>query len=645
VHVVLAIALLGAAPDAAFEDGPWVEIRESKGAVRGASPAIAAGRVHLELTVHNRLPVRVTELVFAIRLVTAANAAPIPGWRLEHAFEDTVLEPEETSVLRIDRLLPARRSVPDADDIRYEVELESYRIAPPRLEVVSALFQSPADADQRAGLYAYEHLATLGLPAEVIRAVKTEVRDALSTVSADPDGALALRLAIAVRAAGDLDDGSLVAPLLALPAVIDQPRWASAWSELGDRLAEASEPGDPRLELLPAAGSTIALGIGSRAVQDAIVRLGGRAVPELVRARAIGSSEPARTFATRLLHALGRGSVRAQLAIPDAEVRGRLIEVFGEIGQPEPVTALVELLARRRGVSRTAPMSALVKIGPAAIGPLIDALATTDAEARASVEEAIRGIGAPARPLLLEAARRYGVRVPERADVPTLAHALSTELAAGARARWATELQQGLDRARTGDWDAGIRSLDRVYAAAPELYMASAEPIARAYLARATTLYARGNYDAALEAARTGLTVKKTPELTALARDARLVLSRGYIELDQLERAEEILAPLEAGDDDARGVRARLWVRRAERALDEGDLGRARQSIGRAAALAPVDGEITSLDRRIYVFENLAIVIVLGLLVPGGALGIVVWLWRRAEAARMRRVEAGLDRS
>ncbi len=642
--LALALVALGAP---AGDDAAWVDIEDT----RGTLDSIAVDRVHLELTIVNRLPVRAAGLVLSISLVTAGDAgdeAPIPGWRLDHAFDGVVLEPGERRALRVDRVLPARRSVPDARDIQYRVALDSYRLLPPSLEVCARLLESGSDSDQRAGLYAYERLPERGLPAEVIRAAKTEIARTLARPPPAPDGAAALALVIALSVAGDLEEAALVPLLLALPEAIDGPAWTAAIGELASRLVTGSVPGAPRLELLAGrarTATTSAHEFAERGARDAIVRLEARAVPELVRARALGATPAIKARATRLLHALGRGSIRAQLAIPDADARARLIEVWGQIGSPEPVPALVELLATRRGPGRVGPMAALIQIGAAALGPLVDALGTTDEGARRAVLDVIAAIGEPGRAALLEAAARYGLRPGPREEIARIAERLAEELARGARARWAAELRHGLDRTKSGEWEDGVRALDRVYAAAPDLYMASAEPIARAYLARATVLYARGNYDAALDAARTGLTVKKLPELVALLRDSELVLARGYLELGQLEHADEILQGIDAADPEGHVLRARLHAARAQRAMDAGELGQARRAMEKAKALLPDDGELRALDRRLFVMENLAIVVVLALIVPGVMLGLVVLLWRRRETARLRAVEAGLDSS
>lgn len=639
-------ALAAPLAPAPTDDAPCVDILDT----RGALDSLSVDRVHLELLVVNRLPVPVGGLTFTISLVTAPDGAPIPGWRLDHGFDDVTLEPGEQRALRIDRTLPARRSVPEARDIQYRVALDSYDVLPPSLEVAARLLESPSEADQRSALRAYEHLgerlAEHGLPREARRTALAEIARALARPPPAPDGTAALTLLIALAAAADLDDGALVPLLLALPEAVDTLAWTAALGEVQARLVDGSDPTAPRLELLAGrarTSTTSALDLAERGVRDAIVRLESSAVPELVRARALGPSPAIRARATRLLHALGRGSIRAQLAVPDADARARLIEVWGDIGSPEPVPALVELLATRRGSGRLGPTTALTRIGAAAIGPLVDALSTTDADARAAVLDVIAAIGEPGRAALDEAALRYGLRPLALEPLPALATRLAGELAKSARARWAAELRYGLDRVRSGEWEAGMRALDRVYAAAPDLYMQSAEPIARAYLARAATLYARGNYDAALETARTGLTVNKLPELMALRRDAELVLARGYLDLDQLERADEILTGLGTPDPEADGLRAKSQALRADRSMDAGELGLARRALDKARRLAPHDPALVPRERRLFVMENLAIVVVLALIVPGVGLGVVIALWRRRQAARLRAAEAGID--
>ena len=52
-----------------------------------------------------------------------------------------------------------------------------------------------------------------------------------------------------------------------------------------------------------------------------------------------------------------------------------------------------------------------------------------------------------------------------------------------------------------------------------------------------------------------------------------------------------------------------------------------------------------AVESILFVVENLAIVVVLALVIPGALLGVVVLLWRRREAARLVRLEASIDRA
>jgi hypothetical protein len=140
-------------------------------------------------------------------------------------------------------VLPARRAVPEASDVRYQVVITGYRVLPPSLEVVARLVESGAHSDQRAGLRAYQHLAHSGLSAEVTRAAKLEL---LRTLGApEPSAALALMLALAV--ASDVEDVAFVPALLALPDRLDTPAWDAAIGEVRRRLIEGSEADAPRL--------------------------------------------------------------------------------------------------------------------------------------------------------------------------------------------------------------------------------------------------------------------------------------------------------------------------------------------------------------------------------------------------------------
>lgn len=611
-------------------DPPLVEVERSQGLVDGqGGPTIDAVRV--DLWIVNRLPADVTELKVYVSLVSrrAGSVDLIPGWRLEESFGDAIIPAEREVTLRIDRPLPLRRSAPPASEIAYRVQIDSYRVAPPSLELSARMIESSAVSDQRSGLRSYEHLGDLGLSLETKRAVVAEVAMALAKPPHGPDAHQALISLIAVRAAGELADPSLVPLLLELPGRVEGDRFAQAVTDLVARMREGSEPHEPRLELIP---STIRpeelLGESAR---EAIVRIGARAVPDLVRAGGLGSTPEVRARATSLLHALGRASVRSQLAIADGEARARLIEIYGEIGSAEPVAALAELVATRGPVGRAAPAAALKKIGKVAVGPLVDALGTPQKDARAALIDILDSIGSDAHPELVAAAKRFGLKVDGAATNRALATALAEHLSLGAKARWRAEIRHGLDLARSGDYEDAFALLDAVYAADPAVYMEMSEPIAEAYLLRAQALFSRGNYDAALETLRLGQTVKKLPQLARLAIEVKVALARGYMELGELGRALETLdaiEPEEAGPE-LKEMRGRILVRQAALALEQGDYGRTKTLLDRARVQKSDGADLLLLERRLTWAQNAVLFSVVGLVLLGLALVAVAVLWRR----------------
>lgn len=629
-------------------DRPNVEILASRGAIDGAEAGanVAVQQLRLELRVINRLSAEVDQLSVSIELVSPGEAGeePIAGWRFEHSFGESVIVPKDEVLLRIDRTLPARRRVHAPDEINYRVTVLGYRVVPPSLDLAMTLLESPSPGDQRAALRSYQRLAELGAGPGVAELVTHEIARAIANPPGEPTPSSALRLLFALRAAADLDHPPLVPLLLALPEKLEGARWGPALAELAARMQEASEPNEPRLEVLPAwarASPEVVNATGDdlllASAREAILRLGDHAVPELVRAAQLGESETSRAMATSVLGALGRATARSQLSIDDRDARTRLIEVYGEIGSAEPVAALLELVATRSPASREVITAALRKIGPPAIPPLADALSTPDKASRKRVLDLIEAIGPEGRGELVSAARRYGVKVEAASDTRAIASQLADHLAAGARARWATELRRAVGLGRAGEHEEAFRVLDSVYAADPELYMEHSAEIARLYSSRARELYGRGNYDAVIETLRIGRTIEPLPEMSTLLRDTQLTLARGYLELGQLDRAEEALEQAEALGSHAelRLVRARVLSRKAEAALDRGEYGQARALIDRARGLAPEDEEMRHINRRLLLTENVPIVIVLSLVVPGGALSLIVFLRRRMQAARL----------
>ncbi|MFO0725264.1 MAG: hypothetical protein U1E65_15890 [Myxococcota bacterium] len=631
------IAALALWPWSAMAEGesdpPLVEVERSQGLVDGqGGPSFDAVRVDLWIT--NRLPVDVTDLKVRVSLVSAraGGIEPIPGWRLDESFGDAVVPSEKTATLRIDRPLPLRRSAPLASEIAYRVEIDSYRIAPPSLELAARLIESSAASDQRAGLRSYERLGDLGLSVDTKREVGLEVASAIAHPPSSPDAHQALSLLIAVRAAAELNDPELVVLLLELPGRIPPERLTMAMRDLVGRMREGSEPHEPRLELVPM--RSIPDELLADSTKEAIVRMGEGAIPELVRASRLAGSPSVRAQASSLLHALGRATVRSQLAIADGEARARLIEAYGDIGSPEPVAALAELVATRGPVGRAAPTAALKKIGKVAVGPLVDALGTPNKDARAALIDILDSIGPAAQPELIAAARRYGITVPSGATPRALATALAEQLALGQKSRWRAEIRHALDLARSGDYDDAFRRLDAVYAADPAVYMELGGPIAEAYLGRAQGLFSRGNYDAALETVRLGQTVRKLPELAHLATAIQIALARGYLELGELSKALETLDALEPDElgVDERAMRGKILVRQADLALEQGDYGRAKKLLERARLQKSDAGDLLALERRLALAQNAVLFSVVGLVLLGLALVAVAVLWRKVKA-------------
>ncbi|MCC7386985.1 MAG: tetratricopeptide repeat protein [Deltaproteobacteria bacterium] len=649
--VALALAATSAPLDEDTDDQPLVSILESTGRIDGASGVSPPvwDRVRVELRVKNALPVDVDTLSVEIALVATTSGEgeeePIPGWRLEQTFDEVVLAAGQETALRVERSLPARRRTQPATEIAYRVRVTGYRLLPPSLDLGTRLLESSAPGDQRAALMSYERLRDPGLPPGTAEIALRELAKAIANPPKDAEPTSALRLLLALRAAGDVDHPLLIPLLLALPERVDAMRWGAALSDLAQRMLEASLPREPRLELLPTwaqSGPAVLSTQGGEvlvgAAQQAILHLGDRAVPELVRAAQLADSEQVRAQARSALRILGRGTVRSQLSIADRVARERLLEVYGEIGSGEPVAALVEILARRG--SATGPeLEAIKRIGSAAVPLLVDALATPDRDTRHAVVGVIGELGTECRGEISAAARRFGIAVDGRTSTSTIAERLAHHLAANARARWSGELARALGLARSGDHEEAFRLLDSVYGADPDLYMSQADAIAKAYVSRARALLANGNFDAAIEVLRVGQTIKRLPEMADVLRDAQLTLARGYLDLDELDRAEEALdgADPTGVDGEARTLRAHIITRRAALALEKGEYGRARTLIDRARTIAPDAEETQRLNRRLRLSENVPIVLVLSLMVPGGALTLVLMLRRKVERRKMQR--------
>lgn len=638
-------------------DHPYVEILQSSGAIDGPSESGIAvprwERVRLEMRVVNRLPVEVRDLEVEVALVSASGAKksealPIPGWSLKETFDSQALPASEETYLRIQRELPARRTSPPAEEIAYRAHIMSYRLAVPDLDTAIRLLGSSHQSDQMAALKSYE----LGddVDPAIISELGKQLARAIGDLPEEPSASDSLRMLFAVRALGTLGDAGQIRTLLELPGLRDGREWARAVVDLATRMVGASEADEPRLRVLPSWARENSLfkvrapDTLEDAVRDAILLMGDRAVPALLAEAHLGSVPGVRARAQRLLHALGRATMRSQLSLRDRDARLAVIEVLGTIGEAEPVPVLVEIVRdeNERKAMKEAAKAAIQKIGVAGVPSLVAALGTQNDK---PILEALQSLGPVSHKALLDAAARYGV-VREPGETPEkLIERLDGHLREEQRARLVQEIERALDLGREGGYVEAFERLDRVWNQDSELYKTYAKPIAGLYLSRGERLVARGDYDAAVATLRVGQSIHRLPEAEALLLSSQLSLARGYLELDDLDRAQEVLskADPELAEKETREVQAKLLATRAEQALASGDYGRARTLIDRARSLKLDDEQIRSVDRRLVFAENLAIVIVLALLIPAGVLALVITVRRRVQAARLRRLAIAID--
>ncbi len=144
----------------------------------------------------------------------------------------------------------------------------------------------------------------------------------------------------------------------------------------------------------------------------------------------------------------------------------------------------------------------------------------------------------------------------------------------------------------------------------------------------------------------TGLTIHQLPKIEPLLRKAQIALTRGFIELGDLERADEVFASIKGVQSpQLREVQGALLSKKAQNALIRGDYGRARTLIDQAKAIVQDDTELLLADRKLLLSENLAVVVVLVLLLPAFALAVVLYIRKRLDSARMRRLALEIDRA
>lgn len=648
---VLALGLALAAQAPAEDDAPYVEIIQDLGAIDGPSEG-AVGlpnweRVRIDLKVLNRLPFEVQGLVVEVRLVHATrDEGAIPGWSFKETVDDVVLPPTEESYIRITRPLPARRSSPRAEEIAYKVHIESYRVHPPDLETSLRLLRSSAASDQRAALDSY----TLeGAPKGARRAAARQLALTLAALPSAPTAPDALRMLFAVEALGSLHAAEHVPALLELPERLDRAAWGRAVLELATRMVAASTPREPRLLVLPSWARTQSALLQVRAedaleeaVRDTLLRMGDAAVPALLLASHSSPSEPARARARRLLHALGRTTVRSQLALRNREHRLQVVEALGRIGAPEPVPALAELLREKDSRIRASTQAALLQIGAAAVGPLVDGLGVPGDEATVKTLELLADKHGPA---VIAAARTYGVAPQPKEPTKPLVTRLRARLAEARRRNLEVEADQALAQGREGEYGAALQRLNAVFEQDRAVYMSRAIAIAGLYFDRAQALLARGDYDTAAETARTGLSIAEDPRGKALLLDAQVALMRGFTELGAVDKADEVLATVDpkAQSDALTQARSRLMVKKAADALTRGDTGLARALVDKAKLLKLSDPDLEETHRRLLLHENLALVMGVALFIPPAFLVLVLLVRRRLQRARLERLTEALD--
>jgi tetratricopeptide (TPR) repeat protein len=640
---MLVLALLAMLAATAPDEGGLVEIRESAGSVDGPAEAGLGAprweRLSLELRVANRLSAQVEDLEVEVALLRAGGQDVIPGWTFRRTLDDAVLPPRGEADLRLEHDLPPRRASPRADELAYRARLVGYRLATPDLATALTLLGSREASDQRAALRSYE-----GRPGAWAGA-EAELAAALDAPADDPGPADALRLLFAMRALGTLGATAHIGRLLELPERLEREAWGRAVRELIARITAASDADAPRRLVLPSwAGSAPAL-VALRAAdaveevaREAMVRMGDPAVPALVTAARRGRTPAARARAERALAAMGRSTLRAQLAVRDPAVREAVIEEVGRLGSTAPVAALALLLDAPDPATRGATERALSAIGPAALPALLDAIGPAPSPGLdAAVEALVSRAPAAARVLAREAG------VAERGPPAALAKALVLARRT-VRARGAAEaLAEALAAGRAGSFDEALARARAILAAAPALTASAAERLAAVHRARAEHLLDRGDLDVAIEAADAAARTWPSPEADALAARARLELARGLIELGDLDRAAELLTEVPPGAAGAREAEQRLLEVRARGALEAGDLGRARRLVDRALAAGPPSASLAALERRVALSERSALVVVAAAGVALAVLGAAAALARRRKSLRLEQLARSLD--
>lgn len=131
----------------------------------------------------------------------------------------------------------------------------------------------------------------------------------------------------------------------------------------------------------------------------ALDQVGKDDLPELIRALA-GGDRDARSWAAAALARLpGPQSVSALIAASadaDVDVRAAVLHALGELRAPEAVTPLLFSLSERDSYLTRIAADALIRLGPTAVPPLIEALESeVETRVRVNLARALALIGDP----------------------------------------------------------------------------------------------------------------------------------------------------------------------------------------------------------------------------------------------------------
>lgn len=631
-------------------DGPRVEILASQGSVDGPGGRTSGpphwDHVRLALEVQNRLTVDVRDLMVDVTLLSSASGKPepIPGWAFQDVSIPDPLVAGETTTVWLEQALPLRRRSPAASEVSYRIILRSYRVSHPSLPLASELLSSPHPSDQRAALLSFEPAP--GWPADQTERIATSMAEALRALPARPSATDALKMLLAVRALGSIAAADQVPLLLALPDRLDREAWGRAVLDLA-AVVVAQGSDAPRLLVLPRWARRVAtlLKVNARdaleeATREAVLQIGEASVPSLVRIAATSVAPRQRARATALLERMSRATARAQLAVRSSEAKLAVIRVFGEIGSPDRIPALMEVFEEGGPTGRAAG-EALLATGAAAIEALAMSLGhPQDRLAR----DLLARLGRTHRASLNSVATELDLQPERFGETENLVLAIADRRFWDRRTRLEAEVSDAIALGANGAYRAALDRLDAVYREAPDLYARHADPIARLYLARAERFLERGDYYAAIDVLSDGQAVKPLPEAAMRLTDARVALARGFLELGDLGQTSTELnaAPIPTRAD-VQELRGQWLEASAREALGAGRRGEARRLIDEALALVPDKGSVRLLERRIRLAEHLAEVLALSLTVPALLVFGLVYARRRLEQLKMERLARALD--